>query len=259
MTYFFIHIPKTSGTTFIDVLQNDHRNNIGYFYPPKEEMHLFEKRTKEGPFYHLAHNPNWEKFNYIVGHFTFGIHEIFKAKDFSYIGVIREPVSHYVSTYKAYLRMSDDFQSIILPESKLLDDFLKLNFTHNMQTFYLSGLSIKEIREDKERAYETAIENTRKYFSGIYPTERFDEALFYFKKKIGIKPLPYRRRNVAFNKINQTIHPQVIERIREVNDIDLRLYEYLNNEFSGELKRIPFLSLKVLHFRAQNRIYSLRN
>jgi len=257
MTYFFVHIPKTSGTTFVEVLRRDRRNNVGYFYPPQYEMHLFEKRTKEGPLYHLEKNPDWQKYNFIVGHFTFGIHDVFKATNFKYIGVTREPVSHYISVYKALLRMPDDFQKIILPEENTLNSFLKRDYTHNMQTFYLSGLSQKEIREDKERAYQVAVENCEKYFTGVYPTDRFDEGLFYFEHKAGVKPLYYHKKNVAANKLSDSLNEETLEKIRDINDVDIRLYDYLSKRFETQLQEVPFLKMKVAAFEIMNKGYSL--
>jgi hypothetical protein len=258
MTYFFIHTPKTSGTTLVDVLQKDTHNNIGYFYPPIQEMEKFEKRTKEGPFYHLERNPDWKKFNFIVGHFTFGIHDILGAKDFRYIGVIRSPVTHYISAYKALLRMPEQFQKLIFNgRTSSIHEFLKLDYTHNMQTFYLSGLSQKEIKEDKERAYQTAIKNYNQYFSGIYPTERFDEALFYFKRKIGIEPKYYRKKNVALNKISDVVGNDVIEKIKSVNDVDIRLHKHFSEHFAVEFDKMPFIKTEVMFFKAMNYVYGL--
>jgi hypothetical protein len=257
MTCFFIHIPKTSGTTFVDVLQKDSRNHIGYFYPPKEEMDKFEKRTKEGPLYHLKQNPDWKKFNFIVGHFTFGIHEILGAEKFNYIGVIRNPLTHYISVYKALLRMPAEFQKKIIPGKPTLEEFLELDYTHNMQTFYLSGLSQQEIREDKERAYQTVISNYKNYFSGIYPTELFDEGLFYFQHKIGIKPVFYKKRNVATNSLSSAMNQELMDKIKSVNDIDIRIYDFLFNQFINEINSIPFLKIKVRTFRIFNSLSGL--
>jgi hypothetical protein len=125
MTYFFIHTTKTSGTTFMEVLRKDSENNVGFFYPPKKEMDDFEKRIKEGPMYHLQNSPDWKKYNFIGGHFTYGIHEVLNAEQFKYIGVIREPLSHYISFYRAFLRMPEDYQNQFLPESKSIKDMLK--------------------------------------------------------------------------------------------------------------------------------------
>lgn len=258
MTYFFIHVPKTSGTTFIDVLQKDPGYRIGYFYPPKEEMDKFEKRTKEGPLYHLKQHPDWSKFHFIVGHFTFGIHEILgaEANRFSYIGVVRNPVSHYLSIYKALLRMPVDFQRKIIPGGTSLEEFIKLDYTHNMQTFYLSGLSIQEIKEDKQRAYQTVIANYTRYFSGIYPTELFDEGLFYFQHKIHITPRFYQKRNVATNELNTTINQEWMEKIKSVNDVDMKVYEYMYKQFLSDLRRIPYLSVKVKWFKLGNFLFN---
>lgn len=257
MHYFFIHTIKTSGTTFVDVLQRDARNTVGYFYPPRREMDNFEKRVKEGPEYHLERNPDWRKFNFIVGHFTFGIHDVFKAQDFRYLGVVREPVSHYCSLFKHFMRMPEDYRNLIMPGEKSVNELLKRDYTHNMQTWFLSGLSMEDIRKDKERAYQTVIENYGKYFAGIYPTDRFDEGLFYFKHRIGITPQYYHSKNVSKNSIGQNLTPQLAERILEVNDVDTRVFEYFNKQFDRDLKSVPNLSFNLALFRTMNYLHGL--
>ncbi len=239
----------------MEVLRQDKNNQVGFFYPPRPDMDDFESRIKEGPFYNLQKTPDWEKYNIIGGHFTFGIHEILKEDNFKYIGVVREPVEHYISSFKAYHRMNDDYKNQLLPGSKSMEDFLSLEFLHNMQTFFLSGLSIDEIRKDKEMAYKTAIENSEKYFAGIYPTEQFDQGLFYFKHKIGIKPLYYHKKNVAKNIVGQEISDSLLDRIAKVNDVDIRLFNYFSSRFEKEFNAVPLGNLQVAYFKVMNMIY----
>lgn len=241
----------------MDVLHKDKNNHIGFFYPPRPDMDDFEKRIKEGPFYNLEKSPEWRKYNIIGGHFTFGIHDVLKTESFKYIGVVREPIQHYISTYRAFLRMGDDYKDYLLPGSKSIENMLSLKFLHNMQTFFLSGLSIEEIRKDKERAYQTVIENSEEHFAGVYPTERFDEGLFYFKNKIGIRPLCYSKKNVAKNRVEE-ISESLRERIIEVNDVDVRLYEYFSKKFRDDFNSIPLANFQVKWFKIMNVVYGWR-
>lgn len=257
MKYFFIHIPKTSGTTFMEVLRSDKKNQVGFFYQQPGDMDDFEKRIKEGPYYNLERTPDWHKFNFIGGHFTFGIHEILKGEPFKYIGVVREPVAHCISAYGAFLRTSDAYKDYLLPEEKTIENYLHLKFLHNMQTFFLSGLSIEEIRKDKIKAYETVIENSEKYFTGIYPTEKFDAGLFFFKHKIGVKPLYYHKKNVT-KKTHRELSNTLLEKIKAVNDVDVKVYDYFHKKFTNELEEIPFINWKVNYFKAMNAILALR-
>lgn len=238
MTYFFIHTPKTSGTSFTEVLRKDNNNKVGFFYPPQQNMLEFEKRIKEGPIFNLKKNPNWEENNFIVGHFTYGIHEILEAKQYKYLGVYRHPVNHYVSMYKNFLRMDKAFQNALMPEGVSLENLLKLDYTHNLQTFFLSGLSKDEIKKDKKRALEVCITNIENDFVGLYPTNRFDEALFYFKNKIGIKPLLAKNRNVSKKEENIEIPEEILDKITAATNVDFMLYEYLENKFNREIKEI---------------------
>ncbi|MBP7388929.1 MAG: sulfotransferase family 2 domain-containing protein [Chitinophagales bacterium] len=254
MTYFFVHTPKTSGTTFMDVLASDKNNRVGFFYPARPEMDNFEMRIKEGPSYNLEKNPDWQKYNFIGGHFTFGVHNTFKPEQFKYLGVVREPVSHFVSAYKALLRMPETYQNLLLPSDKSLENFISLEYLHNMQTFFLSGMSIGEIKKDKVKAYNVVIENYEKYFAGIYPTHLFDEGLIYFKHKIGIVPQNYSSRNVARNNTNQVIKDETIEKIALANDVDIKLYDYFVKKFDTEFSAIPLANLQVRLLKAGNAI-----
>lgn len=254
MTYFFIHTPKTSGTTFVDVLSKDSKNNIGYFYPPKREMTDFERQVKESPYYHLEKNPDFEKYNFIVGHFTFGIHEILNVQEFRYIGVLREPVSHYVSLYKALMRMPSPYRKYIFNgyAEQTIHSFLELDLTHNLQTFFLSGLSKNEIRQDKDRALSICEANFNHHFDGFIITERFDESLQLLALKNLVQPQFYKRRNVATNSLGTHLTPELIERIRSVNDVDMQLHEIVMKRFRDDFREHGSLGVRTSMFKLGN-------
>lgn len=238
MKYFFIHTPKTSGTTFTEVLKADSRNNVSFFYPPSENMLDFEARIKEGPKYNAQKNPNWIKSNFIVGHFTYGIHKDLDVKDFKYIGVFRDPIDHYISMYKNLLRMDHSFQNAILPKGVSIENFLDLEYTHNFQTFFLSGLSLTEIKKDNIKAFEVCKTNIERDFVGLYPTDNFDKALFYFKEKIGLNPILVANRNVSKAKESINLNSKIIAKIKEINKADYLLYNYLTQKFNEEINKV---------------------
>jgi hypothetical protein len=256
MVYFFIHTPKTSGTTFTKVLEKDKNNHVAFFYPPKSNMIEFEDRIKEGPHYHKKSNPSLEKFTHVVGHFTFGIHETFNVSEYKYIGVYRDPIKHYVSMYKNFLRMDENFQKIIMPAGVSFDNLLDLEYARNMQAFFISGLSLKEIKKDPEKAFQISIENIEKYFAGLYPTEKFEEGLFYFSKKIGVKPFCFKKSNVSKNLSDHELTNIQIEKIQEISSIDFRLYDYLEKKFNDEFNNLN-IEGKVKMFKAKNFLYNL--
>lgn len=258
MIYFFIHTPKTSGTTFMEVLHSDKKKSVGFFYPPRPEFDNFETRIKDCPAFNMKRYPEWKKFNIIGGHFTFGIHDVLQAASFRYLGVVRKPMEHFISTYRAFLRMNETYRNYLLPGSKQVDDMLSLPFMHNMQTFFLSGLSVEAIKKDKERAFQTVIENSEKYFDGVYLTEKFDEGLFYFKHKVNIRPQCYLSKNIAENTVGETITERVLEGIQKANDIDQRIYEYFEKKFNKEYGELPGINCEVKFFQMRNKIYGLK-
>lgn len=254
MTYFFIHTPKTSGTTFVDVLSRDPRNDIGYFYPSSGEVYDFEKTIKSRPYDHKEANPDWQRFNFIVGHYTYGMHQVLEAEHFRYIGTIREPVSHFISTYKAMMRLSSPYRDHLLGEGSehTIEELLAKPFAQNLQTFFLSGLSLAEIHEDKERAYRVCIDNFDRYFDGFCITERFDESMHLLARKNILRPMYYRRKNVATNSLMAPPAPKLIDSILAANDIDARLYRHVMMRFKDESRKFHSLGLQVSLFKAGN-------
>ncbi|MCF8258349.1 MAG: hypothetical protein K9J06_12410 [Flavobacteriales bacterium] len=260
MTYFFIHTPKTSGTTFVDVLSRDRLNNIGYFYPSSGEVYDFEHTVKfAAPQRHLANNPDWQKFNFIAGHYTFGMHEVLGAKEFRYIGTMREPIGHYLSTYKALMRMSEPYRRYLLGEGSedSIYALLDLELTHNLQTFFLSGLSQQEIREDKEGALRITIQNFDRYFDGFCLTEHFDESMHLLKRKGIMKPTSYLRKNVATNRMDERLDESLLTRVRQANDVDLKLYGHVVARFESEYSSMPNIRAEVCLFKLRNLLHGI--
>jgi|GEM_PF-5522173 len=237
----------------MEVLRSDSNNRVGFFYQNPEPLtEDFETKINGVAEYNMRTRPGWQEYNIIGGHFTFGIHTKLNVQQFKYLGVVRDPVEHHISSFKHFLRASQEYQNHFLPGPKTVETMLTVKFMPNLQTFFLSGLSMEQIRKDKERAYSTVVENTEKYFAGVYPTEQFDEGLFYFKHKIGIKPMYYHKKNVAANALREKVTDEVAEKIRKVNDVDVRLFEYFKRKFDNEFSLIPLVGLQLAYFKLMN-------
>lgn len=242
----------------MEVLRSDSNNKVGFFYQNPEPLtEDFESKINGVAEYNMRIRPEWRQYNIIGGHFTFGIHTKLNVEQFKYLGVVRDPVEHHISSFRHFMRASKEYQNHFLPGDKTIENMLTVKFMPNLQTFFLSGLSMNEIAKDKEKAYSTVIENSEKYFAGVYPTKQFDEGLFYFKHKIAIRPMCYHKKNVADNTINETVTDEIKEKIRKVNDVDVRVFDYFRQKFEKEYNQIPFIGLQVGVFRLKNALFNV--
>ena len=147
---YFLHIPKTSGTSISAVL-----NQIA-----------IQKRLKIiGPILldHLVENPKWSKSDILVGHL--GLLPL--NYNYEYFTILRDPLERLYSHYSHIKRSPGHYLHNVVAgeeldfENYLLDKRLtKLNF--NMQTRYLScqlvpdNLDKKGSHQEKSQVFENS-------------------------------------------------------------------------------------------------------
>jgi hypothetical protein len=205
----FLHIPKTGGGTLSQIINRQNQKKIK-----------------------------------LVGHRFFGVHKNCPQINFTYITLLRNPVERLISLFYFCCNairtneIRDWFRNTTLADYVTNEecDFCKSlpwgYSTANLQTRMISG---KVVEADLEMAKN----NLKNYFSVVGITERFDESLKVFQKKLGWKINGYSKENVTPNKpALAEIPAEIIEIIKSKNEKDLELYQFANQLLDEELKSI---------------------
>jgi len=86
----FLHIPRTGGTTFRDILER--------FYHPKNVIEI-KKFIESEKIIKTLTKEEQSKIKLIKGHLNFGIHEWIDG-ECKYITFLRDPIKRIISTFK---------------------------------------------------------------------------------------------------------------------------------------------------------------
>lgn len=227
---FFVHTPKTSGTTFEAIIaQNIRSEKMGFFYPLRKEIVDFEGEVKDSMEINFKNKGHLD-YDFIVGHFTYGMHRFFNNKDYRYIATIRNPFKHCVSLYKAFRRMSPGYQAEILNgKENLFENFISLPAYRNMQTFFISGLAQKQINDNESDAFRKTTEIIAQDYLGFIFPDHFNRSLLLINRELRFRHLYYKKKNVAANRVQLPDGFEAI--IQKYNTADLMLYDYLKKNF----------------------------
>jgi hypothetical protein len=215
---FFIHIPRTSGTSMVAFLQNVYKGkNIGksvnLFEEHKFEPHLF--RHRDVNFAHVDFEDVLRAFN----------------NNYEYITILREPVARYLSHYYWKLRPKPYKQVHKNVSLKEYMEHEEGQRDYNSMAWQLGNhFKVKDRTVSVEEAFEKAKSNLH----------RFSQILFFddLARDVGrlsraINP----KGNYGYPKLqasSRAIHvdPVLIDRIRERIQPDIELYKYAKEVFN---------------------------
>ena|SRR3990167_2028391 len=252
--FYYLHIPKTAGTTFISYL---------------DEILSVKKMFYHQVWNHLTPaDKNLSQYNYFRGHFGYGLLRHLKTKPIL-VTILRKPIGRSISML-SHMKQDPVYNNWV--PVNFLDGFININKVffdpdkakvfENTQTRYL-GMDLdipkivsqkyhndyKKILFDSENEFvnpkvpyselfEKAKNNLQEFqFVGL--KEYFSESLSLFAYTFNIKPFLGER----FYLQNWTKKPDITElnspimkRIYELNRFDIKLYDYAKKIFSKRYK-----------------------
>ena len=225
-TLIFLHIPKTGGTTMVNIL-TDHYKPYEIFsvdtYNPKPSIDALRESITEYPL--------------VRGHHVLGVHKYLKNES-EYFCYVREPVDHFLSTfYYIKSRTHNRFHSLIKDmsleeflDSDIIDDIPDFD---NYQTRMFTGTYFKKcsLIKDGDELEGVAIRNAG-IIKNIFLTEDFNKGLEFLQENYNI-PIPdevRRDNNTSDRKRVEDVDPEVVRKIKERVEHDIALYEYCKNE-----------------------------
>lgn len=255
---FFLHIPKTAGTTLVQIIEQqfDEREIARWLYP----FRLFDKP----PGFFREHR-------YFHGHVEYAVMASFLAKPPVVMTILRDPVERYLSQFGNHQRVP--LSQIPDTTSEVLNEFqhtslrrfvydppeglipLSLNY-RNMQAkmfaFELSAEANKPLKElgmfrqsrtdiiPTPTLKQTQLRLHEFAFAGLL--ERFQESLFLLAYTFGWPPtVEYQ----SFGAANQGQRPRqdelelgLLEEIHSQNSLDRQLYDYAQRVFDSRLEQM---------------------
>ena len=200
--FYFLHIPKTAGTTFALLLARLYRRQKKIsFYPVKNRQSLKPYTSEQMNGYDLFY-----------GHYPFDAN-LKPERGIEYFTFLREPRELMLSAYK-FLKGGNHPIKKIKGKNYSLNDFLTqgiLKNFDNVMVRFLSGNLGKGYLEITEADMQTAIKNFDAHFHIFGLTEYFDESLVLLSDYMNWEPLFYAREN----KSAYTIDPKELDEATE--------------------------------------------
>ena len=251
-TVIFMHVPKTGGTTLEYLLAKNYTiNGVLHINAPALQDNpyaLFKKKD-------LPH--------VVMGHHKM-CHLLYRFVDRPLVHFImlRDPVRRVLS-YFDYLQTSPNHKLHEKASARILDDFIDAEDMvelSNAQTLRIAGMLRKNkvwrTKIDMNEAYEIAQQCIAERFSLVGLTERYAEFLIMAKKTLGWNDIYYERRNVSKKKTKpEDVPSDVMERIHERNEYDIKLYEFTQKLFDERCQQLGIDEAALAKFNDYNRRY----
>lgn len=255
----FIRIPKCASTSFLSIaeeisshrLEGDgkgfdlHFNPSGAYDWNKEMIKSVLSTLREQSL--IGDRSMYIRHFYYVNFEDHSIHEGQPLPSFSYITIVREPVSRIVSSYLYYhFSSKPHIQRILNPKHKNESLETCVQYSHegctpNLMTRYFCGQE-RSCASGSLAALEKAKRNIERHFKVVGLLENLKETYLlykvllpgYFKDLDESKGLGLRKNK---NERRMELSSSLQERIKETNGADVLLYEYIKERFFEQLRK----------------------
>lgn len=251
-----LHIPKNAGTTLSRMIK------LGFLLRPPTNL---GGATRTLGYYSVAGFENrisiiqelpaaaQRRIRFFEAHCAWGVHERLPQPS-TYMTMLRDPVDRTLSVY-SYLKQIGD-----IPATTSLEDFIeappaaRVWWVDNAQVRYLAGaggkIDERPVGACTPEMLELARQRLRENFLLVGITERFNESAALLLSRLGWRAGWYVRSNVTVNRSRaRDIPAETLDRIRQLNELDLALYEAESQFFDEQVRQAgPPLEGKVRRF-----------
>jgi len=226
----FLHIPKAGGNTLKSILNEQYREDERlriYTYPHFSKDKGIERLKK------LSIEEK-SKLKLIYGHFAFGIHKYLSAEA-KYITFLRNPVDRIISHFY-YVKKHNVKEHIKNMEGDTFEEYLEkglqYELNNGMTRLLCSEEKIQKGSTVTRDDLETAKRNIEKYFSFVGVLEEFHKGLMILNNMLGWgNALIYKRKNVTEHPKREEFPKHVINKIIQMNKLDIELYKYVRETY----------------------------
>lgn len=252
----FIHIHKTAGTTFHDVVQKHFRQDQILF------LHGTFDLSDCAASIQAAQAERSERIEYIAGHFPFGLHKHLGCEQ-NYVTFLRDPVERVFSHYHflrqarvgGYYLQNRNIERCDVT-SRTLAEFLESGLFYavdNGQVRALSGVgnSVPYGKLSGEHL-QMAIENGSSHIRVTGITEKFDESLYLMRKVLDWPKIYYRVRHRNTKK-PCTLSADDRKVIEPYTSLDEQLYQAAIEKFHDDLNQYKSWRSSVKQYKYEQK------
>lgn len=255
---FFLHLPKTGGTTMRRVLDREYRGSRCYEIGTDITGDIRAFRAGQ---WNVHNAPRL-----VQGHMSYGLHQ-FVPGPATYVTLLREPLSRALSDY--YYVTSNPHH----PIHERVKDMGLVEYLDSGITEQLSNGQVRLVSGDHAPGdpgvagnrvmdrtdLELALENLCTGFAAVGLLERFDETLLLFRQRLGWQFPFYLRENVARRPYRMAdVAPNDLAHIRELNRLDIELYESVREMFERRIaEQGAGFGTRLAAFRVLNRAWGV--
>lgn len=270
-TLIFLHIPKAAGSTLAAVIERQFDRHTIY------NVRGDEVRESINEFKNLSEDKR-RQIKCLKGHMSFGLHNYLPLPA-TYITMLRDPVERVISHYSYVLRTPAHYLHKRVASAKMgLREYVRSGLSpelSNGQVRLISGIkSVDSISGNNPVSIDilnVAKRNLQDYFAVVGLSERFDESLILFKRILGWENVFYIKQNVAVTRFSsqEVYDEETIDVIRNVNRLDLKLYDYAvrmfeslvrdqDETFTREVARFQLLNAYYYPFSPHRMLFKIR-
>ncbi len=252
---FFIHIPKTGGSTLRSIISKKNNTENCLFLDGVNPLKSINELLETPPVY-------LKKTNLIYGHMDYGIHQHINKKPV-YLTMLRHPVERVISHYfYAKQHKIHILHNTINDNEMDIETFVSSGLTtesDNLQVRMLTGTSFYGNNEIPfgacdEELLNRAIYNLKNKFLAFGILEKFDWSALLFGLKMGWGNMAYLRHNSGGSeRQSYKTTPTSYAHIASTNKYDMQLYDWAVKYFLKKIKiEIPFLKIRSTLLSSQN-------
>lgn len=252
----FVHIPKTAGSTLGTILRKQYTQNRMFATRAMSRSALQEQQRD------IVRSIEENRILAMSGHMVFGAHR-HTDRPFQYITIVREPIDRVISDYY-YVRRTPthDFYDPVVTQDYSLEDYVTRQitiYTDNVQTRMLAGVGTDvPIGECTKTMLNTALEHVENHFVVAGLTSRFDESIILMKQMLNWGYPLYMTRNKTRKRPSwQDVSAETRAVIREHNQLDVVLYEHIQEQFQSQIDaRDATFDHDLRRLQQLNKLYS---